>query len=61
MIIEKNILKADEGKVLTNGETLGTTIYLGKNDSTNNWHEVDETEYLKSLEESKFSIWLGSN
>jgi hypothetical protein len=53
MIIEKNILKADEGKVLTNGETFGTTIYLGKNDSADNWHEVDESEYLKSLEESE--------
>jgi hypothetical protein len=61
MIIEKNILKADNGKVLTNGETFGTTIYLGKNDSVDNWHEVDETEYLKSLEESKFPIWLGSD
>lgn len=38
------ILKASEGKYLTNGQTFGKIVYLGKNDSEDNWHEVDETE-----------------
>jgi hypothetical protein len=46
MTKDRNILKADEGKVITNGETFGTTIYLGKNDSADNWHEVDESDIL---------------
>lgn len=44
MIIESNILRADEGKLLTNGNTFGKVVYLGTNDSADNWHEEDETE-----------------
>ena len=39
------VLIADEGKVLTNGETHGTFIYLGENDNPENWHEITEEEY----------------
>ena len=45
MIKDRNILKADEGKVFTNGETFGTTVYLGKNDSADNWYEITVEEY----------------
>ena len=41
--IELKCLKADEGKVLTNGEaysSVGGEIYLGVNDSVDNWHEI---------------------
>lgn len=41
------ILKANEGKLLTNGQTFGKVVYLGKNDSADNWHEVDETEFVE--------------
>ncbi len=44
MIIESNVLKADEGMMLTNGETFGQTVYLGKNDVVDNWHEITEEE-----------------
>ena len=44
MIINDNILQAEEGKWLTNGEAFGTTITLGKNDHPDNWHEVTEAE-----------------
>jgi hypothetical protein len=40
----QTILKADEGKFLTNGETFGTVVYLAENDSVYNWYEVDEIE-----------------
>lgn len=46
--IELRGLKADEGKVLTNGEaysSVGGEIYLGVNDSVDNWHEITEEEY----------------
>ena len=45
MIVEnQTILKADEGFYLTNGETFAKVVYLGKNDSADNWHEVTEEE-----------------
>jgi hypothetical protein len=45
MIIENaTILKADEGMTLTNGETFGKVVYLGKNDSADNWHEITDEE-----------------
>jgi len=44
IIIERNILTAEEGKVLTNGSTYSKQVWLGVNDSVNNWQEVDETD-----------------
>ena len=46
--IELRELKADEGKVLTNGETyssVGGSVFLGVNDKVENWHEITEEEY----------------
>lgn len=39
-----NVLTAKEGYVYTNGETFSTVIRLGKNDSSDNWHEITEAE-----------------
>lgn len=44
MIVEGNVLTADEGKVLTNGSTYSKQVWLGINDSVNNWQEVDEAD-----------------
>jgi hypothetical protein len=52
--IELRCLKADEGKVLTNGEaysSVGGEIYLGVNDSIENWHEITEEEYNQKKKE----------
>ena len=43
-IIELRKLTASEGMTLTNGETYGKEIYLGKNDSVDNWHEKPDSE-----------------
>ena len=52
MKIENNILTADIGMVLTNGNTFGHTVYLGIGDSIINWHEITEAEAerLQSIE-----------
>ena len=52
MIINDNVLKADEGMTLTNGDAFGKTIYLGKNDSEDNWHEItdEEAEELQKID-----------
>ena len=54
MITEKvTILKAEEGYTLTNGETFGKVVYLGRNDSADNWHEItdEEAQELQEIEE----------
>ena len=53
MIINDNVLKADEGMTLTNGEAFGKTIYLGINDDKSNWREITdiEAEELQKIEE----------
>lgn len=44
MKIEGNVLTADEGKWLTNGQTYSQQVWLGVRDSVENWHEADESE-----------------
>lgn len=34
-------LIADEGKILTDGESYSTEVWLGNLDSPSNWHEVE--------------------
>ena len=57
MIVEnQTVLKADEGKMLTNGETFAKVVYLGKNDSSLNWYEITEEEYHQILQEQENMI-----
>ena len=49
--IEIKKLIASVGMVLTNGEAYGTEIYLGCNDSADNWHEITQEEYQKIEEQ----------
>lgn len=46
--IELRKITAEDGKVLTNGETYSKEIYLGVNDKPENWHEVPESEVPES-------------
>ena len=58
-IIELKKIQADEGMVLTNGETfsdVGGSVYLGINDKSENWHEITEEEHAKILEEQEGGI-----
>lgn len=52
MKIENNILTADIGMMLTNGNTFGKTVCLGIGDSVDNWHEIteEESERLQNIE-----------
>ena len=43
--IEIRKLTATEGMFLTNGETYSKEVFLGCNDSPDNWHEITEEEY----------------
>ena len=44
MTINGNILTADDGKALKKGDTIAKIVYLGVNDSADNWLEIDEPE-----------------
>ena len=44
MTINGNILTADDGKVLKKGDVIAVTVYLGINDSTSNWTEIDKPD-----------------
>ena len=57
-IIELKKLIASEGTILTNGSAYGTEIYLGKNDSADNWHEIllDEYEQIKTQIETELEL-----
>lgn len=51
-IIDKTTIEADEGMILTNGTAFGIIVYLGNNDSIDNWHEIteEEAERLQNIE-----------
>lgn len=44
IIINETTIKADNGMMLTNGDTFGKAVYLGKYDKIDNWHEITEEE-----------------
>ena len=54
VIINKII--ADKGMILTDGQTYGRVVYLGKEDSADNWHEITEGEYEKILKEQEEAL-----
>lgn len=43
--IEIKKLVAADGYTLTNGDSFGKEVYLGCNDSPDNWYEITEAEY----------------
>ena len=43
--MERQILIAGNGMVLTNGETFGKEIYLADGVSADSYHEITEAEY----------------
>ena len=40
-------LKASDGMILTNGNVYSKEIYLGINDSPDNWREITDEEYAE--------------
>ena len=44
------VIKAQKGKILTNGTIYATEIKLGDWDSKDNYHEITQEEYEKIIE-----------
>jgi hypothetical protein len=53
--IELRRLTAAEGMTLTNGEAFGKEVYLGINDSPDNWHEITDEE-ATAIEQAKLEV-----
>jgi hypothetical protein len=49
--IELRKLTASNGMTLTNGETYSKEVYLGCNDSPDNWYEITDAEAEEILKE----------
>ena len=45
--MERTKLTASDGMWLTNGVAYGKIVYLGVNDSPENWYEITEEEYQR--------------
>lgn len=54
--MERIILNAHEGMILTNGEAYGKTVDLGVNDKPENWYEITEDEYQAKIAELEAGI-----
>lgn len=48
--LNPRMLVADEGKTLTDGEIYSPVVYLGKDESVDNWQEVNESEVIENEE-----------
>lgn len=49
-MVELRILKPEvDGNWLTNGETYSQTVYLGVEDSPENWNEISSGEYAAAM------------
>lgn len=49
--LNPKMLIADEGKVLTNGEVYTSVVYLGINEDSSNWSEINAEDVPKPEEE----------
>ena len=61
MIINCNILTADDGKVLKKGDVIAVTVYLGVNDSADNWAEINKPDEDISADEALEIITGGAD
>lgn len=51
--MERKILTANKGMVLTDGEIYGKKIYLAEGESADKFHEITDEEYWELMAESE--------
>ena len=51
--MERKILKASDGMILTNDEICGKTIYLAEGVDEKSFYEISQEEYEKKLTEEE--------
>ena len=47
------VLKAEEGMILTDGETYGRTVMLAEDRNADEFHEITEEEYNEIIKEEQ--------
>lgn len=52
-MIIREVITADKGKVLTNGEIYGRTIFLGSGDRVSNYREITQAEYEEAVAQAE--------
>lgn len=57
----RKVIYADEGKILTNGETFGRIIYLAEGVSETDFHEITEAEYEEIMRKKEEENKMGEN
>lgn len=50
---QRNVLYAENGKVLTNGTEYGTVIYLADGVSASDYYEITQDEFNAILEQQR--------
>lgn len=51
--MERKVIEASEGMILTNGEIYGRKIYLAKGIDETSFYEITKDEYEKILKEEE--------
>lgn len=59
MIVDGNKITADDGMILTNGETYSKEVHLGIYDSVENWHEIPDGDDPDLDDSEAMEILLG--
>jgi hypothetical protein len=49
-------LEASDGMMLTNGDVISACVYLGLNDSPDNWHEITIEEAAAKEKEAQLEL-----
>ena len=52
----RTVIYAEEGMILTNGETYGTQIFLADGEDAGAYHEITKEEYEEILQEEQMDI-----
>jgi hypothetical protein len=52
--MERTVLYANEGMVLTNGEVFGKVVFLADGESAETYTEITDAEYLQMVESGSF-------
>ncbi len=52
----RNVLYADDGMILTNGEVYGRVVYLAEGESADGYTEITEEEYNRIEAEKEAAV-----
>lgn len=51
------VIYADEGKILTNGETYGRQIFLAEGELISDYHEITEERYEEIIAQEDTDVY----